>query len=540
MQANSGFGRLSRKLAAGAATVVLFVGTTLTARGELIYWANYWNNSGEWSDTNNWNLLRVPSIASNDSAVVYAGRTANILTPGPETATLYVGFWNGSGRVVVGPGADAYFPNLRITPGGAYYGELLVGGGTITCAGLAMLENGGPGVVQVTGGVLRVTGGVNAVQVTHIAYSYTGPQIIALGGNGRMEMVNGSASEFKIGTRPGTVARLNMSGNAVLTNLYRMTLGYATNGAFGAVSISNSAFLHMNGNLYIGGGWADDTDAEFGGTGVVTVAGGTLRAYDVVVGCYGTGELNVEGGRIQDVHDMCLVGSRGYGVVNQTGGTVDVERLYLSLSATPSNSVYNLGGGVLRVRGAVQNYAAANTVFNITGGVFSMYRWMTGTPGMPTMTNAGGIMSPALGLAGVARIETNYVETSSNCQISIDVGGTNRLSLYVNETKDPGYYDYVNVSGSVTLMGKLQVNVIDGFAETARKSDVFYVMSAGSDIAGAFSNVASGERVTTSDGHSFLVYYGNNAATTGAGMDPKKVTLTGFRHFPRGTIMCVR
>ena len=56
----------------------------------------------------------------------------------------------------------------------------------------------------------------------------------------------------------------------------------------------------------------------------------------------------------------------------------------------------------------------------------------------------------------------------------------------------------------------------------------------------AFANVASGGRIATADRHSFLVYYGSNAATTGAGMDSKKVTLTGFKRAPMGSILTVR
>ncbi len=538
MHARTGYG-VRRKTAAIA--LAWAMGMASAAQGGPIYWNHWQDLAGEWSNTNNWNLLRLPSIAAGDEAYITYKRTANVRTIGAEASTVYVGSYLGGGRLLVGSGADAYFPNLRIATPTDASSELIMSGGTLTCNTLAMLEHGGPGLVLVTGGVFRVLAAGNAVQITHpTAYTYTGPQILALGGTGRMEMVNGTASEIKVGSRPGAVARLHLSGDAVLTNLYRMTLGHSNNGGFGVVTISNNAVLQMNNNLYIGGDWDDDTDAEYGGTGIVTVAGGVLRAYDIHVGRYGTGELRMEGGNVLDVHDMVLAGSRGFGAVHQTGGTVDVERLYLSYVTTPSNCVYNLGGGTLRVRGALQRLALQNYAFTITGGAFSFYRWMAAAAnaaGMPTLTNAGGTMSPGLALAGITKIETDYVETSSGSRISIDVGGTTQATAFTNA---PGHYDHVNVSGSVALMGELQVNVIDGFAESARSTDKFYVLSSGGGIAGAFANVASGERVTTPDGHTFLVYYGDNAATTEAGVDPKKVTLTGFHHFPRGTVMLVR
>lgn len=83
----------------------------------------------------------------------------------------------------------------------------------------------------------------------------------------------------------------------------------------------------------------------------------------------------------------------------------------------------------------------------------------------------------------------------------------------------------VQTSGVVTLAGALNVSFLDGFENLIVSSDSFDILTSDRSLSGTFSNVASGSRLTTSDGiGSFLVTY--------AGQN--KVTLS-FQAFPKLT-----
>ncbi|MDD5708148.1 MAG: hypothetical protein PHR35_19695 [Kiritimatiellae bacterium] len=541
MNAKTGYG-LSLTV---AVVVILLLGQAArVSAGDII-----WTGGDEtWFDTGNWNLGRLPAIALTDYAGIQNNGTARIEAPGAQTERMYVG-GTGSGHLYIGPGGtfDCSSYLYLQSSAAAYHSEVVVAGGTATVARIHMQMSHGPALVQVTGGALRVAGSVNAVFAGGGGgWLRQGLQTLEVCGAGRVEMTS-STSEIEMGSGVGTEGHLDLHGNGILTNLWRMALGHSATGGLGVLTISNNATLNMTGNLHIGGDWDDDTASEYGASGIVRVIGGAFRTGgDIYPGYYGTGILNVDSGRFECAGNMILgYNKEGNASVQQTGGTVDIgSSLYFGYSVmSRSNTTYNLSGGKLRVRVAVTSPMTnkADAVFNLTGGAFSFWKWIGTGPSMPDLVNAGATMSPGLENAGFMVVETNYVETSSACRFRVDLGGVLQASYpQPGVTNALGYYDHVNVWGGATLMGSLDVKLINGFEETVKSTDKFYVMASGSNIAGAFANVASGERVTTLDKHSFLVYYGNNAATTGAGMDPKKVTLTGFRHFPRGTTMCVR
>ena len=501
-----------------------------------------WTGGNEtWFDTGHWNPGRLPSIASNDTVIIQNNGTARIEAPGAETVNANVGgSVTGNGHLHIGPGGTLECASSLYLQSGdaAYHSEVVIAGGTATVGRVQLQMSKGPALVQVTGGVLRVTASGSAVFAGGGGgWTRQGLQTVEVCGDGRMEMTN-AASEIELGSGVGTEGHLNLYGNGVLTNAYRMAMGHSATGGLGVLTISNNAVLHMTGTLYIGGDWNDPDVSLCGASGTVRVAGGVLSAQNIYPGYYGTGRLLVEGGKVECADTMIVNYKAGsYGYVQQTGGTVDVSKLYLGYGTTPRVGFYNLSGGVLRTRVATTGFTNVNSVLNLTGGTFSFVRWYTGGP---PLVNAGATMSPGLDYAGWSNIQTNYVEASSACKISIDLGGTNQATgSQIGVTNAPGYYDYVLVDNGVTLAGDLRVNIINGFDQTVKATDKFYVMSAGSTIGGAFANVASGERITTPDRHSFLVYYGSNAATTGAGMDPKRITLTGFRRAPKGTVIAV-
>lgn len=94
-------------------------------------------------------------------------------------------------------------------------------------------------------------------------------------------------------------------------------------------------------------------------------------------------------------------------------------------------------------------------------------------------------------------------------------------------------YDQVVQQGTsaVTLGGTLDLKVIDGFESSIQNSDTFDIVVSDNTLTGAFSNVASGDRLSTSDGiGSFIVTYAGQT----------KVTLSAFVFAPRVTSVSSR
>jgi hypothetical protein len=127
------------------------------------------------------------------------------------------------------------------------------------------------------------------------------------------------------------------------------------------------------------------------------------------------------------------------------------------------------------------------------------------------LTNSAGVLAPGQS-AGSTTITGNYTQQDAGV-LEIEIGGT----LPASE------HDFVDVLGAVTLGSQLQLSLIDGFVPGPE--NIFTVLSAAGNIAGAFSNAASGQRLTTIGGlGSFLVHYG-----MGSAFNPRQIVLTNFQ-----------
>jgi hypothetical protein len=86
-------------------------------------------------------------------------------------------------------------------------------------------------------------------------------------------------------------------------------------------------------------------------------------------------------------------------------------------------------------------------------------------------------------------------------------------------------HDAVNVAFNASLSGLLQLTLLDGVVPSP--TDTFTILQAGlqaGSLSGAFTNVASGQRLITSDGvGSFRVHYGPSSP-----FNPNHVVLSNF------------
>jgi hypothetical protein len=162
--------------------------------------------------------------------------------------------------------------------------------------------------------------------------------------------------------------------------------------------------------------------------------------------------------------------------------------------------------------GSVGTLTAAN-VF-IRGGILHDGGTINGNVAVET----GTIAPTGFGGGGVANFQGFIVvvpgTTATPGPDAMTINGNLALaanayfSLVINNTA-AGEFDTMNVSGTASFGGRLEVALINGF--TPQSGDSFTVLTAGPPITGAFANVASGSRIPTSDGHgSFIATYSDN------------------------------
>ncbi len=161
------------------------------------------------------------------------------------------------------------------------------------------------------------------------------------------------------------------------------------------------------------------------------------------------------------------------GTVNSSG-TVDVGTG--ALTATGNYTQTN--GSFLLAGGSVQS----NNALNFQGGLIDA----RGTINAAIMNNA--MLRPALGGSGLA--VTGNVSLLSASQLVFQLGGLAQGSQY----------GFLNVNGSVALGGQLVLTFVNGFQNSVSGTDTFTLMTSGSAFSGSFVNIASGNRLATSDG----------------------------------------
>ncbi|RYD49784.1 MAG: hypothetical protein EOP85_00945 [Verrucomicrobiaceae bacterium] len=261
------------------------------------------------------------------------------------------------------------------------------------------------------------------------------------------------------------------------------------------------------------------------------------------------------------VNNHFLTIDDGY-VMNVPGNfenTVNGE-ITLNLNVSPRTPEFNIAGnfqndGLVELRG--------NTVFNVSGGLSGSGRIViTGTQNQVSVvgvyTQNGGevdlgsdggsgidsftlkaqahIYDGSSKIKGTGTIEGNVTITSGTVspgaspgQVTVDgdlsLEAESVLDIEIGGTTAVTGFDrirQINGSAGIVIGGELVVNVIGGFYDTIQAADEFAIVTSEHPLNGSFSNVASGERLTTSDGRgSFVVTY------TG-----QEVVLSGFEVIP--------
>jgi T5SS/PEP-CTERM-associated repeat protein len=337
-------------------------------------------------------------------------------------------------------------------------------------------------VVDIDGIIANAANSSGTVTVTGAGSTWANIGLLRVGarGEGQLTIVDGGRVENSIncflGTFPGATGTVTVTGTGSTWN---------NAGGFRVGSEGSGTLVIAD------GGNVDNGTAGIGrfagATGLVTVAGAgstwTNRG-DLFVGDSGDGTLEIKnGGSVSNATGRIgnNIGSTGAVTVTGAGSTWENSGLVSVGNAGIGNLAIFDGGSVSSSDGMI----GANSTVTLSGG--SANWTMTGAF---DMTTGGGTATLAIGISGLTE------------------------------------HGSVNISGLAQLAGQLQLDLIDDFVPVSM--DAFTVLTAGSAIAGQFSNIASGQRLDTADGlGSFLVHYGN-----GSPFAPNQIVLTGFELAP--------
>jgi T5SS/PEP-CTERM-associated repeat protein len=566
----------------------LAAGRTLTAQnnaqidlGNTIAWLSTgtsWNiNSG--SDLISTSLVRIGHSAGTTTVTVDgvgssfnvggdiwgSDGTANVTFRNEATANINggIGLAFGpaagvSGTINVESDADVVMSHLQINN--------LVGSSdssgtvTVTGTGSTLTQSGGAGLI-----VGRASGGTATINVTDSGNYTTGAGLTQVNATGLID-INGGTFDVRgdITIDGGSIVRT--SGNLVLAagrtltaqNNAQIDLGLnALLGGGTTWNINSGADLSASGQLDIGfGGGVTTVTVDGSGTSAtlpggfwgfsgntanVTIRNGATASFVAifmatsdVAGTAAT--LNVESGADVTIGNNVNVATSGgattTGAINVTGvgSTLTHNDFDLTLGhATSGVATLSVTNGSVFTSGRTTTVRATGTINLASGATFDArgpitlsggaFNFLGGTLHVGTfngsLLNQGGKLAPGHS-AGTTTITGNYTQQST-ARLEIEIGGPAAFDS-----------DIVNVSGTASLGGQLQLALINSFEPIAGQT--FSVMQAGS-LTGTFNNVPNGKRLVTNGGlGSFVVSYGPGSAF------PNQVRLTDFQPSPTGLV----
>jgi hypothetical protein len=283
-------------------------------------------------------------------------------------------------------------------------------------------------------------------------------------------------------TNNGEFSLAGMSG-APSTLSFRDATSFSGSGTISLESANSrltgaNQIIQANGHTIRGGGTINP--AAFSNNGLVLADKSSVPLFINSVGNGTTGVLRAINGAT-----MALTTNTN----NQ--GTIEVGNGSTFSVATASS--FNSGSVRLGFNGGTGTATFSGGLTATQGGTISGNGTINGN-----LANSG-VIAPGL---SAGRIDVNgNLSLTNTSNVTFEIGGT---ALGTS-------YDHMFVSSAITLGGQLAVTLINAFLPSS--SDVFTIMD-GSSLSGAFSNVPSGQRITTTDGSgSFLVTTGGISST---------------------------
>ncbi|MEJ6578628.1 MAG: PEP-CTERM sorting domain-containing protein [Akkermansiaceae bacterium] len=466
---------------------------------------HFWNVAGpaDWHTPSNWDNGLIPDGGGGAHARINNGGTAVLNADIANIQDIFVGSGAGTSGTLNHTGGTTQL-------GGTTNGWMFVG------------NAGGTGTVNQSGGVQtkerlfygRADGGTDSTGF----FNLSGDGLV---NNGEVHFgVDGSGA---IGT--GTLA----DNGRIQTGLFQI--------ANGSVSVTDTASIDAAGEFWVGNGGGntgslsmDSGTAESdswiaigrdGSDGTLTLSGtATLNKVGNAehfislggVGAGGGGTLNIQdNATLNSVSNIVIAENAGrFGVVNQSGGTVNVLDNILHTTFTASVEVdgsgsglgeYNLSGGTLNA----QTIDVSAGAFNMTGGILSA------TVFNGNLDQAGGTLSPGAS-PGNTLINGDWLQQAAG-DFLVELNGL------IAATE----HDQVDVTGTIDLAGGLQISL--GF--NPEIGDTFTIVD--NQGAGAITGTFSQGSTVSANGRDFAIDYlggdGNDIVLTVVGIPEPSTSL---------------
>ncbi len=569
-----GFNRANLKFGGGS-TLTIGANQTVQGRGTILGDGLFVNNGTIIGDDAAGNSLQIDFIY-NDS--VLHQNNGLIKAIGGGVVGLYSGTMDqtGGGSFL----ADGAGSKLQIggNNNGGIVGATLIGGTLNTTNGGVTEIVGGNGTlmkgvtnngaVQIPGSRVLYVRGTGLTNNGTMLVNSTDPvadtgnlefdESGALDGNGtvtlngigynRANLKFGGGSTLTIGANQTVKGRGTILGDGLFVNNGTIIGDDAAGNSMQLDFIYNDGLLHKNNSVIkaIGGGvvglYSGILDQSGGGSFTADGAGSKLQIGGnnnggIVGATLIGGTLNTTNGGVIEIvggNNALFKGVTNNGAikipashtlyVRGTGLTDNGTILVNSTDPVNANGLLEFdeagtlgGSGLLRLDGAssgraalfINNVAVTHGSGHTIGGNGDLFIDGAGASLLNNGTIAPGSSAGNLNYRG-------DLQLGSTSKLAFEVGGTTQVTQYDLLNKTDG--------GVLTLNGNLSVTLINGF--TPAPGDVFTIVTTQNILAGAFSNVANGARLNTTDGGgSFTVTYTvvNNALLS------RNVTLSDFQ-----------
>jgi T5SS/PEP-CTERM-associated repeat protein len=396
-----------------------------------------------------------------------------------------------------------------------------------TGTGTLTIENGG-NVTDINGFLATFVGSVGTATVTGAGSTWTNTDSLNIGslGTGTLTIENGGSvtnTDGHVGPSPGSLGNVVVRG---ASSTWNMTgdLFLGAQGT-GSLTIENGGKVaSLSGNIARAGG------TPFG-TASVTVTGAGSKwtnINELRVGNNGVGTLNVANGAAvtnSDAYIATTAGSKGTAIVGGSGANWTINGVLnvggdLNTGIAGGTALLDINAGgtvnthdtVIFQNGKVRLQGGTLDTTTVSFQVAGHFEWTSGTLHTTIfqgdLLNEGGKLAPGHSI-GLTTVTGNYTQLAAG-QMEFELGGPTGADN-----------DFASVVGTASLAGQLQLALVNGYVPGANQ--VVQLLNAGA-LTGAFSNVANGQRIATTDNRgSFKVNYG-----LGSPFNPNQVVLSNF------------
>jgi hypothetical protein len=365
-----------------------------------------------------------------------------------------------SGTTAIGSGGS-----LALSGGSLTTSSIANTGGSFTySSGALTLTNSGlsVGVGGLLGNALNLTSG-KSVSVSGTASLAAGSSVTVNGGGfsaGSIDTSGGGTFNYLAGQLSLTGSNLSVSDSGLIGSFVNLRAGSSLN-VSGTTTLASDAVFIVNGGTFITGSFDNSAGGTFAFTkGTVEVLNDPNFVTQYVLG--ETGTLNT--GQVVTTTGNLTPPTTA---TNITGGSLGVSGT-LSLGSTQSLTVNNAGSvsaATVSSSGSVAVAASAsitatNAVTVNTGGALTN----NGTVTAPSVTVSAGATASGSGTYNGNLTNNGTVSVGSNDGLDTVNGTytqTGTLVFHLGGSTPVTGYDQMDVSGSATLSGQVDVTLID-------------------------------------------------------------------------------